>query len=203
MKFTGHVSCAVIAASPIIYYQHLLPTTIHPIPIGHYDLLMWTGFWGVIPDIDIILQRFLPVKHRGMLTHSLWSCLLFPGLLLIYYILSRHHLVTPLQCLTPFTIMLAFFGFFMHILGDSLTKSGVPLLHANQKWHFPGIGGYATFDNPILNLIPLLGAGYLVYTLFGMNPETLKRFGKFSHYTQLLAPATTKQSQPAQTPMSP
>lgn len=203
MKFTGHVSCAVIAATPIIYYQSHLPISINPIQIDNYDLLMWTGFWGVIPDIDIILQRFLPIKHRGVLTHSLWSCLVFPGLLLAYYVLSQHNLVTPLQYLTPLTIILAFFGFLMHILGDSLTKSGVPLLYSKQKWHFPGIGGYATFDNPILNLIPLICAGYLIYALFGMKPETLKRFGKFSHYTKILTPATSTQPQTAEPPVSP
>lgn len=202
MKFTGHVSCAVIAATPLIYYRSHLPFSLNPEHLSNYELLMWTGFWGVIPDIDIILQRYLPIKHRGIWTHSLWSSLFFPGLILLYFLISNYGQV-PLPrfaFLTPFTVILAFFGIFMHVIGDSITKSGVPLLYAKQKWHFPIIGGHATFDNPILNLIPLAIAGALIYSLFGFKPETLKRFGKFDHYKRFFIQETNSEESPTQEP---
>ncbi|MGL4854261.1 MAG: metal-dependent hydrolase, partial [Lentisphaeria bacterium] len=125
MKFIGHVSCATIVAVPIIYFKEQLPSILEASSLSDYQLLLWTNFWSVFPDVDIILQKKCSfIKHRGMLTHSLYSAIFFPSLCLIYYLLSYNLLVPKLLFINPFTVILAFVGIFMHLLGDAMTKTG-------------------------------------------------------------------------------
>ena len=73
MKFIGHVSTAVIVGSPLIYYREALPQAFHAPAMSSYDLLWWTAFFGILPDVDILLSRWTPIKHRGLASHSLYT----------------------------------------------------------------------------------------------------------------------------------
>lgn len=186
MKFIGHVSTAVIAATPIIYYRNHFPEAFQSEHLSDYRLIFWTAFWGVLPDIDIILQRYLPIKHRGFMTHSLFAALMPVGLVLAWYFCALKGMVPEMAFINPLTAILAFVGSFMHVIGDSITKTGVPLLWPNKKWNFPVIGGYACFDNYFLNAIPLAVAGFLMHKTFGWDPSMLKGLGKFRNYKEFL-----------------
>lgn len=186
MKFIGHVSCTTIVAVPVIYYRSQYPELLQASNLSDYQLLLWSGFFGVIPDIDIILQRYLPIKHRGYLTHSLPAALI-PALLVFgTYIAGTKAIIPVIPFINPLTAFLAFLGIFLHLMGDSLTKTGIPLLKPKVKWHFPIIGGYAAFDNYFLNAIPLAIAGFIVYQMFGWDPNMLKGLGKFRHFKNFI-----------------
>ncbi len=194
MKLIGHVSVAALAAAPLIHYRGLAPAWAMP-QLTDWQLLTWVGIWAALPDIDIVLSRFLPIKHRGFLTHSLYSAL-FGGLLVLAgWLLAGsaagplgewsptwfHRLRPAVAWLGPFTAGLAGLSLLLHVLGDSLTKSGVPLCRPDQEWHFPVIGGYAAFDNYLLNAIPLALAGYVLAAWLGIKPAALTRLGHLSN----------------------
>ena len=154
----------------------------HAATMSDYQLLWWVGFFGIIPDIDILLQRFTAIKHRGIWTHSLYTVLAFTGLILGGWFA----LGASLPFLNPLTATLTFLATGCHLLGDSLTKTGIPLLAANQRWHFPVVGGHATFDRCWLNAIPLFIAGYIVHAAFGLTPSVLRKLGKWDDVTAYL-----------------
>lgn len=189
MKFTGHVSTAVIAASPIIYFRSHLPEGFNGSEFSDYQLLWWTALFAVLPDTDIVLRKWLPIKHRGFFSHSLFTALAAGGA-----VFGVWYSGIDLKFMTPLTAFLAFLAVFVHLLGDSITVTGVPLLYPKQKWHFPKIGGHATFDNFFLNLIPVLFAGWLVTKMFGYDPNMLKGFGKFRDYKKIFTSSSSQKT---------
>ncbi len=161
---------------------------------------MIAGLAATLPDLDIILQKYLPIKHRGFASHSLWTALLAGLLFVAGYLISgplRNDIfadtVNPAMLdilgvmgnwCSPFTAFLCFLGVFIHILGDSLTVSGVPILYPDQEWKFPVVGGHARFDNYFLNMIPCLLAGAILNKYFGYGEGFLHSLGswhKFLH----------------------
>jgi len=175
MKFIGHVSTAVITASPLIFYRHSLPEAFHADGMSPYDLLWWTAFWGIAPDIDILLSRFTPIKHRGMTTHSLYTALVATGALVAGWLLLGEKLIF----LNALTASLAGLALGCHLFGDSLTKTGIPLVKPNQHWTFPVIGGHVAFDAYWLNALPLLIAGYILHAAFHVDANALKGLGRW------------------------
>lgn len=202
MKLIGHVSTAVIVASPLIYFRDELapvmggaqPGSELMLGAGHYFII--TALAATMPDLDIILQRFLPIKHRGFASHSLWTAL-FAGVLLLLgwgaggvwseqvsswlgADISAQVLPVLQKWCNGFTALLVFLGVFVHILGDSLTVSGVPMLYPKQEWKFPVVGGHARFDNYFLNAIPCLVAAYILNHYFGYGAGFLHHLGSWS-----------------------
>jgi membrane-bound metal-dependent hydrolase YbcI (DUF457 family) len=200
MKSTGHVSTAILVAAPLIYFRSRFPEGWNGAEYSSYQLLWWTGLFAVLPDTDIVLRQWLPIKHRGFASHSLYTALLAGGALWAWWHYSVQGSVPALKFVSPLTAALAFLAVFVHLLGDAITITGVPLLFPNQKWHVPLIGGHAAFDNFFLNLIPVVLAGWLVTTLFGYNPEMLKGFGKFRDYEKVLIQKVFPESSPAGSP---
>ncbi|MGL4854369.1 MAG: hypothetical protein ACRC37_03860, partial [Lentisphaeria bacterium] len=111
-------------------------------------------------------------------------------LCLVYYLLSYNLLVPKLFFINPLTVILAFIGIFMHLLGDAMTKTGVPLI-SKKAWHIPVIGGYALYDNYLLNALPLILAGYLLYQFLGFDAKILNKLGKFHHFDKIFATEKT------------
>lgn len=196
MKLIGHVSTAVLAAAPVIAWRHSIPG-VGDTGLSDFQLLWWTGLWAAAPDLDILLSRFTPIKHRGFASHSLFTVVLAGALLLGgWWWLSSHPVVVAprpealpvLVALTawlhPLTAALAMLAIAVHLLGDSLTKTGIPLFWPGKDWHFPLVGGYAAFDNYFLNAIPLAAACYMVVTVFQYDPGVLRHFG---HWRDLVA----------------
>lgn len=203
MKLIGHVSTAVLAAAPVITYRAHAPELAAP-ELSDWHLLWWVGIWATAPDLDILLSRFTPIKHRGFASHSLWTALAAGGLVLGLWAFVHHppaalllHLpqwlferlpqlapAAPWVC--PLTGLLAFLAVGVHLLGDGLTKTGVPLLAPNRMWHVPIIGGHAAFDNYFLNAIPLAAAGYMLFACFGLNPGALRGLGRWRDLLSLV-----------------
>ena len=177
MKFIGHVSTAVIIASPLIYFRGSLPDAFQGDGMSTYDLLWWTAFFGILPDIDILLSRWTAIKHRGMTTHSLYTVLVATGLLVGGWLMVGSHLIF----LNPLTAVLTFVALSCHLVGDSLTKTGIPLVAPNQGWNFPVVGGHVAFDSYWLNAIPLFVAGYILYAAFEVDANALRGLGRWRH----------------------
>ncbi len=177
MKFIGHVSTAVIVGSPIIYYRHTLPVAFQADGMSPYDLLWWTAFFGIFPDVDILLSRWTPIKHRGLTTHSLYSVLGVTAAVIAGWVLVGERVIL----FSPLTALLALLAVGCHLFGDSLTKTGIPLVKPNQHWVFPGIGGHAAFDSYWLNALPCLLAGYILYSAFNVDANALKGLGRWGH----------------------
>lgn len=188
MKLVGHAATAIIVASPLIYLRGRLPFFDAP-GLSDFQLLWWSAIWATVPDIDIILSRFTPIKHRGYLSHSLLTvalCGLFlVGLTVAVAVYPQELPQSPdwlprvYAFCNPLTALLGTLGVMVHLLGDSLTKTGVPLLRPNRPWHFPGIGGHVAFDNYFLNLLPVLLALYIMHEFFGLDLRGLYRFTKW------------------------
>lgn len=188
MKLVGHAATAIIAASPLIYLRGRLPFFDAP-GLSDFQLLWWSAIWATVPDIDILLSRFTPIKHRGYLSHSLLTVvlcgLLLTGLTVAVAVFPQELPQSPdwlprvYAFCNPLTVLLGTLGVAVHLLGDSLTKTGVPLLRPNRPWHFPGIGGHVAFDNYFLNLLPALLALYIMHEFFGFDLRGLYRFTKW------------------------
>lgn len=185
MKAIGHVASALIAATPVIYFRGELPEVFGAEAMNVYELLWWTGLFAVLPDTDIILQKFLPVKHRGYFSHSIFTILLAGAIVVAGVVLAHQEVIPQLKYCTPFSAILASFSVFMHLVGDSITKTGVPFFWPNKACHFPFIGGYAAFDNIFLNAIPVALAAFIVSSVFGYNPKMMNYFGKFKDFTKV------------------
>jgi len=103
--------------------------------INLIDFLIWTSFFSIAPDFDIIF------KHRSEYTHSLLG--VFLGFI-IGFILKRNLLWA----------FIAASSLLSHVFADSLTSSGVPLFYPFSKRkhvHFPYIGGRTRYDNKYAN----------------------------------------------------
>lgn len=192
MRLIGHVGCAVTLAAPFVYFKERMPELIGIGDEQAMTLFAAAAFFGTLPDFDIILQRFTPIRHRGYLSHSIFTLILVPGLILAAWhsgFLGGYSWLEHLdKYATPCMAFMAFVGILAHLLGDSVTISGIPLWVPKQPWHFPGIGGYAAFDNPILNAIPLAVAGYILVVAFNASPNALRHFGGFRPLRNIFPP---------------
>lgn len=180
MKWIGHVSCAVLATAPLVYARDALPATWQT-SLSDAELFIWTGFFAAVPDFDLLLSRWLPIRHRGYASHSLLTVLFVGGVVYgLGWALQAEWMPAVvvrearpfLRFLTPFCAVLAGLAVLSHLLGDAMTKTGVPILHPRRMWHIPWIGGRATFDAWWLNVIPVAAAGYVLSVHFGLSlPE--------------------------------
>lgn len=182
MKWIGHVSCAVLAAAPLVHFREHLPPELQT-SLSDTELFIWAGFFAAVPDFDLLLSRFLPIRHRGYASHSLLTVLGIAGFLfgagwalqagwVPESLASRMAGVS--RFLTPFCAVLAGLAVLSHLLGDAMTKTGVPLFLPNRMWHIPYIGGRATFDAWWLNAIPVAAAGYVLTTHFGVTLQDVR-----------------------------
>lgn len=182
MKWIGHVSCAVLAVAPLVHARASLPPLLQT-SLSDTELLIWTGFFAAVPDFDLVLSRWLPIRHRGYASHSLLTVFGIVGILLgVGWALQAGwmpetfavHLDGVARFLTPFCAVLAGLAVLSHLLGDAMTKTGVPLLHPRRMWHIPYIGGHATFDAWWLNAIPVAAAGYVLSVHFGVTLQDIR-----------------------------
>jgi membrane-bound metal-dependent hydrolase YbcI (DUF457 family) len=190
MKAVGHVATALIAATPIIYFRGKLPASFEANTMSVNELLWWVGLFSVLPDTDIILQKYLPIKHRGYFSHSILTITITILVLLTLFLLGVNGIIPEFRYLTPFSIFLAGFSVLIHLLGDSLTKTGVPILIPKKNWHFPYIGGYAAYDNIFLNLIPILAAACILDSVLGIDSGIMRSFGKFRDFKKAIETKT-------------
>jgi len=101
---------------------------------------MTAAIGGLLPDLDhpeSALGRRIPlisvplsalVGHRGM-THSLLAVVLLLGVLITMTTFSMTEHAPTVQALIPPLIV----GYLSHILGDSMTPSGVPLFWPRKR----------------------------------------------------------------------
>lgn len=205
MKWIGHAGCSVIAAVPLVYLYPKLPPALNGEGnLTPFALFAWAVLWSIAPDMDIAIGRVVPlIKHRGFLSHSLYTAIVITLLLLAGWwwlpagaqrldlwlqdtspgLADALHLPQAAAALHPFCApvcaLLAGLSVLTHILGDALTVSGVPLCKPGQDWHIPHIGGHAAFDNYALNAIPVALALWLLHTAFDLNLESLNSLRHF------------------------
>jgi len=145
MEWKTHISLGILFG--LIAYILLSRTFFAEINL--IDFLIWTSFFSIAPDFDVIFN------HRSECTHSLLG--IFLGFI-IGFILKRNLLWA----------FIAASSVLSHVFGDSLTSSGVPLFYPFSKRkhvHFPYIGGRTRYDNKYANrAIQILGL-FLIATL--------------------------------------
>jgi membrane-bound metal-dependent hydrolase YbcI (DUF457 family) len=146
MEWKTHISLGILFG--VITYV-LLHRSI-PAEINAIDFLVWTTFFSIASDFDVIFH------HRSAYTHSLIAVV---GAFAIGFILKQNLLWT----------FIAAAAVFSHLVGDSLTRSGVPLFYpfSNKRHvHFPYIGPRLRYDNRYANrTIQLVGAVLIVLVL--------------------------------------
>lgn len=119
MMFITHLSFSLFLGLIMIYYI--------PMPVNQTVFLIIILLAGLLPDIDSAHSFFgskvkalsLAFRHRGVI-HSILTMIIFSIVLLI---------ITP-----SFYYLLAFIaGYLSHLLLDSLTPKGIPLLWPSKK----------------------------------------------------------------------
>jgi membrane-bound metal-dependent hydrolase YbcI (DUF457 family) len=103
----------------------LLPDIDHP---GSYisNLGSFTKFLSLTLTKDL-------THHRGFF-HSIYGAILFTVIAGIVFIFFN-----PFEGFSKLVlILMVFMGYIFHLIGDSLTKSGINWLWKNEKYHFSG-----------------------------------------------------------------
>lgn len=124
MHYQGHVGAMMLAYSPFAFLF---------IVLGHYGFAA-LGFalllaMPMIPDIDMKLKNFTPIKHRGF-THTVWFGLLL-GFINLAVVIGAGYYYQELHSFLDIT-QTALFAFFIgnmwvdgHLVGDAITIMGV------------------------------------------------------------------------------
>ena len=118
--------------------------------INLIDFIVWTVFFSVASDFDVILE------HRSEYTHSLLSVLFG---FIIGFLLKRNLLWAFIAAASVLS----------HVFADSLTSSGVPLFYPFSKkkhMHFPYIGGRMRYDNKHANKMIQMTGLFLILIIF-------------------------------------
>lgn len=151
MEWKTHISLGILFG--LIAY--LVLQTTFPAEVNALNFLLWAVFFSIAPDFDVIFH------HRSAYTHSFVGVL---GAFAIGFVLKQE----PLWAFIAAAVVLS------HVIGDSLTRSGVPLFYPLSKRkhvHFPYLGARLRYDNKYANRsIQLVGAACIVFLL-------LKQYG--------------------------
>ncbi|MEA1994299.1 MAG: metal-dependent hydrolase [Euryarchaeota archaeon] len=146
MEWKTHISLGILFG--LVAYIALYKK--FPAEVNFLEFLIWTIFFSIAPDFDMILN------HRSQYTHSLLSSLFG---FFIGFVLKRNLLWGSIAAAAVLS----------HVVGDSLTRSGVPLfypLSQRKHVHFPYIGPRLRYDNKYANRgIQIAGAVCIVFLL--------------------------------------
>jgi len=142
MMFITHLALS-LAIFYLLAYLHLFQPSI--------ILMMILAMASLLPDIDhpgsyisnansftkfvslTLTKDTKLVQHRGFF-HSIYGAILVTIIASIIFIFFN-----PFQGFSPLLLILIFFmGYIFHLIGDSLTKSGINWLWKNEKYHFSG-----------------------------------------------------------------
>ena len=133
-------------------------------------LFAWIGgFFGALPDVDVVFSQFKIIEHRSIWSHSLLAALLitaFMGLVLWARPLDSS-VVEGFNILynnKGLTLLVTFIGVFSHANLDSLTHSGTFLYYPLTKKRYTG---WIKYDNTLANVAVtitfIVGAALLTY----------------------------------------
>jgi membrane-bound metal-dependent hydrolase YbcI (DUF457 family) len=136
--FTTHLALSLAIFYILAYFQLFPPSVI---------LMLVLGIATLLPDIDHpdsyisnagSFTKFISLtltedltQHRGFF-HSIYGAILvtlIAGPIFIFLFPSFSKLSI---------ILIVFMGYLFHLIGDSLTKSGISWLWKNEKYHFNG-----------------------------------------------------------------
>ncbi len=138
MMFTTHLALS-LAIFYILAFFHLFQPSI--------ILMIVLGIATLLPDIDhpgsyisnvgsftkfisLTLTKDL-VQHRGFF-HSIYGAILVTIITSLIFIFL-------FPDFSPFLLtLIVFMGYIFHLIGDSLTKTGINWLWKNEKYHFSG-----------------------------------------------------------------
>jgi len=147
MEWKTHISLGILFG--LIAYILLSRTFFAEINL--IDFLIWTSFFSIAPDFDIVFN------HRSEYTHSLLGVVVG---FIIGFALKRNVLWA---CIAASAV-------FSHVIADSLTSNGVPLFYPFSKRkhvHFPYIGGRTRYDNKYANRTIQIVGVFLIVVILG------------------------------------
>ncbi len=143
MEWKTHISLGVLfgLVTYVVLHKKI------PAEVNFIDFLVWTAFFSIAPDFDVI------IGHRSEYTHSLLGVLVG---FIIGLILKRELLWA----------LIAAAAVFSHIFGDSLTREGIPFFYPfsqRKHAHFPYLGARLRYDNKYANkTIQIVGVVLIV-----------------------------------------
>lgn len=166
MRYNTHLACALVIAVPILHVtNHLDVASITALSLGTLmpDIDEPQSFIGRRTAAGVSHLMNIIFGHRGM-THTICATTLvfFIGILI-----SKWGLL-PYYSTTAFTL-----GYFLHILADSFSKSGVPwLLPFSKKKYKSGFGVmYYTTGSIVEHLIFICMVGLLGVMVYMLKIE--------------------------------
>jgi len=154
MRGTSHLATGLALGATVAALTLPLPLVV--------PFALTTGAAALLPDLDTpnslvskalppvsVIVRHIPFNKHRMLTH--WLLLWIP--LSVAAVAATEHYAFAQVFVVAF-----FFGYLVHLLEDSLTLEGVPLLRPWKRWHLvPWVhfrsGGF--FEKPIVAVMLL------------------------------------------------
>lgn len=141
MYSEGHWGIGMLLYSPVVFLLLLLKPALLPLLVLG---LAPIAFGAVIPDIDMKLKNYLPIRHRGI-THTVWFALLMgPVVAGVFFGLGWYaeKVLTGRLAITMFDVyvasaflgVLGIYGTLTHFVGDVITPTGLkPLEPVSDK----------------------------------------------------------------------
>lgn len=106
---------------------------------GFVELVMVGGFFGILPDFDLMLSPLWRGAHRSVASHSLLASFLAAGgwFVVLRLVIEPWGLMDATGLLLP-SILVAFSASFAHAAEDSLTRQGCVLLYPLSRRRLRG-----------------------------------------------------------------
>jgi membrane-bound metal-dependent hydrolase YbcI (DUF457 family) len=127
---------------------------------GVLELMVIGGFFGILPDFDLLFSHIWNRAHRSVGSHSLIAA----GMMALAWYLVVRFIVEPqgfveLGSLLMPSAVVAFAASFLHAAEDSMTKQGCRLLYPVSRRRFRGPVRY---DDLATNSILYLAATVVI-----------------------------------------
>ncbi len=147
MKVYTHITVGASLGYLVAFYSHG--------GIAYPLLFAWIGgFFGALPDLDVVFSQFGVMEHRSVLSHSLLAAMIATGFmaLILWTRPLDSNVVESFNILynnKALTLLVTFIGVFSHANLDSLTHSGTHLFYPFTKKRYTG---WIKYDNILANI---------------------------------------------------
>ncbi len=114
-------------------------------------LLVLAALVSLVPDMDRV------IAHRQWFSHSIYAALILSG---VAFAASGFQ---------PMYALVAFLALSSHVLLDSVTKSGVPILHPWKKKHY-GLRWFSAHNRKVNAAVTVMSLLFLLFNMWKSYP---------------------------------